>query len=91
MKQNTPKRNGKCNGWTPQEIRAQMLLKGITPNEIAQAKELSRQSVTATIAGTRRGLKTRQAVAEALAVQVEIIWPDALLPLKERRRLRTAS
>lgn len=68
-----------------------MLLRGVTPNEIAQAKDLSRQSVTATIAGTRRGLKTRQAVAEALAVQVETIWPDALLPLKERRRLRTAS
>jgi len=91
MKQNTPRRNSKRNGWTPQEIRAQMVLKGVTPNEIAQANDLSRQSITATIAGTRRGLKTRQAVASALGVQVDVIWPDALLPLKERRRLRRAS
>lgn len=87
MKKHTTSRNG----WTPQKIRAQLVLKGITPNDIAQENELSRQSITATIAGTRKGLKTRQAVAMALGVQVETIWPDALLPLTERRRLRSAS
>ena len=87
MKQNTPR----INIWSPRMIRYQLRMKGILPKDIAQAHGWSAQLVTATIRGARQGRKPRQAVADALGIPVTEIWPDALLPLRERKRLRSAS
>lgn len=89
MKQITPKRNAK--GWTSREIRAQLVLLGITQLDIAKAEGLTQQAIGMAIQGARQGLKARKAVAKALGKPVEEIWPDALLPVRERRRLRCAS
>lgn len=72
-------------------IRSQLVLRGITQQDVAKAAGLTQQSIAMAIRGVRQGLKARQAVAHALGVPVETIWPDALLPLRDRRRLRSAS
>ena len=87
MKQNTPAKKA----WSPRQIRAQLILRAMLPKDVGANVGLSQQAITATIRGDREGVKPRQAIADALGVPVTDIWPDALLPFRERRRLRCAS
>jgi lambda repressor-like predicted transcriptional regulator len=87
MKQNTPNRKE----WSPQKIHSQLVLRGLTHLDVATAAGMTRAVISMTIQGDRKGLRARQAIAQALGKPVETIWPDALLPLKERRRRRNAS
>jgi lambda repressor-like predicted transcriptional regulator len=89
MKQNTPLHNGKS-GWDPRQIKARMVLLGVTAAQVAQANGFSSQGVRLTIRGERRGLPIRKAIAQALGEDVQTIWPDALLPLRERRLHRAS-
>lgn len=92
-KQNTPR---PCDapaqaGWSVWKIKAQLRERGINSVQIAAVSGLSHQGIRMTIRGLRCGIATRQAIAQALGVEVTTIWPDALLPLRERRRMRAAS
>ena len=78
-------------GWSSRKLRAQLRAHGVTAQQIADSCGLSYCGVRFTILGSRKGLRTRQAIAQALGVAVTTIWPDALLPLRERRGLRRVS
>lgn len=78
-------------GWSVRKLRAQLRKHGLDSVQIAARSGLSHSGVRMAIRGQRSGIATRQAIAQALGVEVTTIWPDALLPLSERRRLRTAS
>lgn len=54
---------------------------------IAAQAGITQQAVRLTIRGERKGLQVRQAIAQALGVDVQVIWPDALLTPRERRLL----
>ena len=90
MKQNTPLHNGES-GWEPRQIKARMVLLGVTAAQIAKKNGFSSQGVRAAIRGERKGLAIRKAIAQALEEEVTTIWPDAELPMRERRRLHLAS
>lgn len=77
-------------GWSVRKLKAQMRSRGVTARQVADRHAISHQGVRLTIRGLREGLVTRQAIAQELGVDVTQIWPDALLPVRERR-LRKAS
>lgn len=68
-----------------------MVMAGLDSASIAKGSGLSQQAISYAVRGIRQGLRARQAIADALNISVTEIWPDALLPLKERRLLRDAS
>jgi lambda repressor-like predicted transcriptional regulator len=63
--------------YTPLDIRAELVRRGITNAEIGRrAGNVSRQSVTQAIYGQTKSSRIRQAIAEAIGRSVHEIWPD---------------
>lgn len=91
MKQNNPTSNptpaALCAGWSARKLKAQLRSRGLSPAVIAAQAGITQQAVRLTIRGERKGLQVRQAIAQALGVDVQVIWPDALLTPRERRLL----
>jgi len=90
MKQNTPPLKQKSTGWNPRQIRVAMVMAGLDTASIAKAAGMSQPAISYAVRGLRQGLRARQAIADALKVSITTIWPDALLPVKERRLLRAS-
>ena len=93
-KQDTPGHNSETTplrtGWSVRKLKAQLRRHQLTSVQISEASGFSQQGIRLTIRGMRKGLATRQAIAQALGEEVTTIWPDAHQVPKERR-LRTAS
>ncbi len=68
----------KKRGMTPAEIKAALLLRGISQAEIAEVIGCSRDLVSHVINGRRTTRRIREAVAKALGRDVEAIWPDEI-------------
>ena len=64
------------NGLTPAEIKAALLLRGVTQARIARECGCDRSVVANVIAGRRHTRRVREAIAAALGVPPESIWPD---------------
>lgn len=60
----------------PNEIRAALILKGITGVSIARSLGVPQQNVAAVIALTRRTPRIRQAIAAAIGKPVAEVFPD---------------
>jgi lambda repressor-like predicted transcriptional regulator len=88
MKQNTSPQAVLPVAWTTLQIRAAMVELGATPKSIGARSGLTPQAISLAIHGNRKGKKARLAIALALGRQVTEIWPDALLPMRERRLRR---
>jgi hypothetical protein len=61
-------------------IRSQLILHGVTQREIADQTCVKEAFVSLIISGSRRGAKmkgrlVRQAIADALCMKVEDLWP----------------
>ncbi len=69
-------------GMTPREIKAELILRGISIKEIAALAGVTSGAVTQTIYQynyiSYRGHRIRKFIALALNRQVEEIWPDDL-------------
>ncbi|WP_287962504.1 helix-turn-helix domain-containing protein [Alcanivorax sp.] len=65
-------------GLTPAEIKAALLLRGVSQTEIAEAARVERSRVSEVINGRRTTRRIREAVAKALGRDVEAIWPDEI-------------
>lgn len=77
-------------GWSPEQIVAAIKAAKLSNRAIAARHGMTPQAIGQTIHGVTQGRLARRAIAESLGLQVTDIWPDALLPLRERR-LRKAS
>ena len=60
----------------PNEIKSQLVLRGVTATAIARSLGLARPNVTATISGKRRTARIRQAIADAIGRPVSEVFPD---------------
>lgn len=72
----------------PNEIRAELLLRGIMVKDIADQAGVVPQAVSMVISGrhTYKGYKIRPFIAAALGKTVEDIWPpDMAAPVTSRR------
>lgn len=58
------------------EIKALMMLKGVTNASIAATESVSRTWVSLVLTGKRRSSRIRTAIATAVGVPVTTIWPD---------------
>ncbi len=76
MKQNTPPRNENAQAWSPCEIRAELMRKGLNGTDVA-GENATPQAVNLTINGRRKSLRMRCLIAKAVGVPVTEIWPDA--------------
>ena len=90
MKQNTSPHAAPSVGWTTAQIKMVMFELGETPKSIAARHGLTPQAISLAVHGRRNGRLARVAIAQSLGRDVTEIWPDALLPMRERR-LRLAS
>jgi len=90
MKENTTTHNPAPVAWTAEQIKSAIEQAGLSQRLIAERHGLTPQAIGQTIQGATAGRLARMAIAESLGLQVTEIWPDALLPLRERR-LRSAS
>lgn len=61
---------------TNREIKARLILRGITMTEIARSLNVTHAAVSRVISGRDATPRIRQAVAQAIGVPVEEIWPD---------------
>ena len=86
MKQNTS-HQPKSTAWTTLQIKQAMLKAGVTPTSISAESGLAPQAISLAVHDRRRGRLARTAIAKALGKDVTEIWPDALLPMRERRHL----
>jgi len=63
---------------TPLEIKIELLKAGISLRQLARQEGVSHTAISYTIHGVNKGLRLRQAVAQALGKRVEEIWsPEA--------------
>lgn len=60
---------------TPNQIRAEMMLKNIRPVDIARRLNVTRSAVTNVIKGVKTSQRIREAIAEAIGKDVEALWP----------------
>lgn len=60
---------------TPNQIRAEMMLKNIRPVDIARRLNVTRSAVTNVIKGVKTSQRIRKAIAEAIGKDVEAVWP----------------
>lgn len=58
------------------KIRALMVLKNVTNVQIAKYEGVSETYVSLVINGHRRGPRIRKAIARALGMRVEDLWPS---------------
>lgn len=57
-------------------IRSLMVRRGITSRQIAELESVRENYVYMVLAGERTGYRIRRAIAKALGVPVEELWPD---------------
>jgi lambda repressor-like predicted transcriptional regulator len=57
------------------EIKAAMILQGVTTKQIAEGLGITAQAIGPVISGRRSNPRIRAAIAEALGRSVEEIWP----------------
>jgi len=60
----------------PEEIKARLILRGITQAEIARRLKVSRGAISQVISGRERNQRIRKAIARALGLKVSDIWPE---------------
>ena len=65
------------------EIRAEMVKKGVSNAQIARDEKVSPVFVYYVLSGKRAGYRIRRAIAKAVDLPVEKLWPDT--PLEQRR------
>lgn len=63
---------------SPQQIKAGLILKGITQRQIAQRLGVSDAAVSQVIYGVEKNRRIREAIAEALEQPVEQVWPSKI-------------
>ena len=63
-------------GWHKEEIKAGLRMKGVTLVEIAGRAGVTRSAVSLCLAGGMRSPRIESAIARALKVKREVIWPD---------------
>ena len=61
---------------TPQQIRASLILAGITGKKIAESVGMSPQAVSLAIYGKYKNPRIKKAIAEAVGRPYEDVWPD---------------
>ena len=68
----------KKKGMAPREIRAELILRGITIKEIAKQAGVTHSAVSQTIAqyGKYKGYRLRPYVARAIGKNESELWPD---------------
>ncbi|SEO97602.1 hypothetical protein [Propionispora vibrioides] len=60
----------------PNEIRAELLLKGIRPTMIADKLKVSRAAVSSVISGKLKSMRIQEEIAQQIDRKVEEIWPQ---------------
>ncbi|MCK9274824.1 MAG: helix-turn-helix domain-containing protein [Syntrophales bacterium] len=65
--------------FSPIEIRIAMLRKGVTQSFIARSANVSPSAIRHVIEGTHVSHKIRQAIADALEIDIKKIWPSVYL------------
>ncbi|HBS58113.1 MAG TPA: hypothetical protein DEA44_02475 [Firmicutes bacterium] len=60
----------------PNEIRAELLLKGIRPTMIASKLKVSRAAVSNVISGKFKSIRIQEEIAQLIDRTVEEIWPQ---------------
>jgi lambda repressor-like predicted transcriptional regulator len=58
------------------KIKIELLKKGITGAAIARSLDITRSYVSHVIAGRFKSKKVRRAIADALGMRVEQLWPE---------------
>ena len=64
---------------TAREIKAALILKGVTQAAIAKEAGVSQTLVHLTIKGAERNRKVRSVIAKILGIPVQEIWPETRL------------
>lgn len=57
------------------QIKAQLILAGITHKQIAESLGVQRPSVSEVVGGLKKSKRIRAAVARALGTTIEALWP----------------
>lgn len=60
----------------PNEIRAELLLKGIRPTMIADKLKVSRAAVSSVISGKLKSMRIQEEIAQQIDRTVGEIWPQ---------------
>ncbi|MCD5406877.1 MAG: helix-turn-helix domain-containing protein [Desulfotomaculum sp.] len=68
----------KVKSWTPREIRAMMVLKGVTLKNIAEEANVTASAIHQVIysVGRVKGYRLRPYIAKAIGKKTEEIWPN---------------
>jgi lambda repressor-like predicted transcriptional regulator len=64
-------------------IRAAMVSAGVTNAQIARDEKVSTVYIYYVLTGIRTGYRIRQAIARAVGVPVEALWPDTPVEYRE--------
>lgn len=58
------------------EVKAQMVLKGVSQREICRALHVAPQTVSLIVSGKKKSRRIRKAIAKALGVSYESLWHE---------------
>lgn len=60
----------------PNEIRAELVRRGITVTSIARQEAVSQPYISQHLNGARHSIRIRRAIAQAIDRPIHEIWPD---------------
>ncbi|MCW8199278.1 helix-turn-helix domain-containing protein [Verminephrobacter aporrectodeae subsp. tuberculatae] len=70
----------------PEEIKASMRMKGITPTALADALGVANSSVSQVISGRATSARIAGRIAEIIGKPVTVIWPPKNAPVLRRMK-----
>lgn len=74
----------------PEEIKAGLRMKGVTPTALAEELKVSTPTMSQVISGRSVSARIRQRIAEILGKSVDEVWPPAKKPPLRRTKAQLA-
>lgn len=75
----------------PEQIKAAMRMKGVTPTALADELEVARSTMSQVISGRAVSARIRGAIANVVGLPVDALWPPKTSTLVRRRSNRSST
>lgn len=75
----------------PEQIKAAMRMKGVTPTALADELEVARSTMSQVISGRAVSARIRRAIANVVGLPVDALWPPKTSTLVRRRAGRSGT
>lgn len=74
----------------PEQIKAVIRMKGVTPAALAEELEVAKSTMSQVISGRSVSARIRERIAQVAGLPVEVLWPPTDKPVLRRVKPKVA-